>query len=135
MTLCAKCLAAEVALEWFLSSMCSKVHVEIGFLGKSMIAELTHKRTLISGKKHNRYSSARIQPVNTNMQNGLHRCFFLVQLSFIYIIYMFQLFVVHLMCLPVNGFDVHLQAVATGSPMAALLTHKQFLTTMFGCLV
>lgn len=43
--------------------------------------------------------------------------------------------VVHLMCLPVNGFDVHLQAVAAGSPMAALLTHKQFLTTMFGCLV
>lgn len=87
MTLCAKCLAAEVALEWFLSSMCSKVHVEIGFLGKSMIAELTHKRTLISGKKRNRYSSARIQPVNTNMQNGLHKGFFLVQLSFIHIIY------------------------------------------------
>lgn len=79
----AKCLAAEVALERFLSSMCSKVHVEIGFLGKSMIADLAHKRTLIS----------------------------------------------------VNGFDVHLQAVAAGGPMAALLTHKQFLTTMFGCLV
>lgn len=47
-TLCAKRLATEVALERFLSSMCSKVHVEIGFLGKGMIAELTHKRTLIS---------------------------------------------------------------------------------------
>lgn len=37
--------------------------------------------------------------------------------------------------MPVNGFDVHLQAVAAGGPVAALLTHKQFLTTMFGCLV
>lgn len=37
--------------------------------------------------------------------------------------------------MPVNGFDVHLQAVAAGSPVTALLTHKQFLTTMFGCLM
>lgn len=37
--------------------------------------------------------------------------------------------------MPVNGFDVHLQAVAAGGPVAALLTHKQFLTTMFGCLM
>lgn len=64
-TLCAKRLATEVALERFLSRMCSKVHVEIGFLGKSMIAELTHKRTLISGEKRNEYGSALIQPVNT----------------------------------------------------------------------
>lgn len=60
-TLCAKRLATEVALERFLSSMCSKVHVEIGFLGKGMIAELTHKRTLISEEKHNIYGSALIQ--------------------------------------------------------------------------
>lgn len=64
-TLCAKRLATEVALERFLSSMCAKVHVEIGFLGKSMIAELTHKRTLISEEKRNKYGSALIQPVNT----------------------------------------------------------------------
>lgn len=37
--------------------------------------------------------------------------------------------------MPVNGFDVHLQAVAAGGPVAALLTHKPFLTTMFGCLM
>lgn len=64
-TLRAKRLATEVALERFLSSMCSKVHVEIGFLGKSMIAELTHKRTLISEEKRNKYGSALTQPVNT----------------------------------------------------------------------
>lgn len=31
----------------------------------------------------------------------------------------------------VNGFDVHLQAVAAGGSVAALLTHKQFLSAMF----
>lgn len=37
--------------------------------------------------------------------------------------------------MPVDGFDVHLQAVAAGGPVATLLTHKQFLTAMFGCLM
>lgn len=34
--------------------------------------------------------------------------------------------------LPVNGFDVHLQAVSTGSSMAALLAHKRLLAAMLG---
>lgn len=51
MTLCAKCLSTEVALERLLSGVCPKVHVEIGFLSKSMIAKLTNKGTLLSEKK------------------------------------------------------------------------------------
>lgn len=34
--------------------------------------------------------------------------------------------------IPVNGFDVHLQAVSAGGPMAALLAHKRLFSTMFG---
>lgn len=36
---------------------------------------------------------------------------------------------------PVNGFDVHLQAVSTRSSMATLLTHKRLFSTMFRCFV
>lgn len=36
---------------------------------------------------------------------------------------------------PVNGFDVHLQAVSAGGPMAALLAHKRLLSAMLGCFV
>lgn len=35
----------------------------------------------------------------------------------------------------VNGFDVHLQAISTGSSMAALLAHKRLLATMLGRVV
>lgn len=37
--------------------------------------------------------------------------------------------------LPVNGFDVHLQAVSTGCPVATLLTHKRLFASMSGCFV
>lgn len=43
----AECLAAEVALEGFLSGMGPKVHVQVGLLGEGMVAELTHIRPLI----------------------------------------------------------------------------------------
>lgn len=33
---------------------------------------------------------------------------------------------------PVNGFDVHLQAVSAGGPMAALLAHERLFSSMFG---
>lgn len=37
-----------------------------------------------------------------------------------------------LMWKPVNGFDVHLQAVSTGGSMAALLAYKWLFSAMFG---
>lgn len=36
---------------------------------------------------------------------------------------------------PVDGFDVHVQAVATGRPVAALLTHERLLPAVLGGLV
>lgn len=37
--------------------------------------------------------------------------------------------------IPVNGLDVHLQAVPTGGPMAALLAHERLFSAMLGCFV
>lgn len=34
--------------------------------------------------------------------------------------------------LPVNGFDMHLQAVSTRGSMATLLTHERLFASMFG---
>lgn len=34
-----------------------------------------------------------------------------------------------------DGFDVHLQAVPTGRPMTALLTHEGLFSPMFRCFV
>lgn len=45
--MCAECLAAEVALEGFLSSVGTEVHVEVGLLGEGVVAELTHVGPLV----------------------------------------------------------------------------------------
>lgn len=37
--------------------------------------------------------------------------------------------------LPVDGFDVHLQAVPTGRPMTALLAHERLFSPVFRCFV
>lgn len=50
-TLCAKGLSAEVTLEGFFSCVCAEVHVEVGFLGKGVVAELAHERTLVPEEK------------------------------------------------------------------------------------
>lgn len=51
-TLCAECFATQVTLERLLSCVCSEMHVEIGFLRKGVVAEFTHKWSLIPKKVH-----------------------------------------------------------------------------------
>lgn len=46
--LCPECLPTEVALERFLACVRAEVHVEVGFLGEGVMAELTHIGALVS---------------------------------------------------------------------------------------
>ena len=50
LTLCPEGLPTKVALIGLLSSVNAQVHVEVGLLGKRMVAVLTHKWTLVSEK-------------------------------------------------------------------------------------
>lgn len=46
-TLCPEGLAAEVALEGLLARVSAQVHVEVGFLGEGMVAELADVGPLV----------------------------------------------------------------------------------------
>lgn len=45
--MCPESLAAEVALEGLLTSVCAQVHVEVCFLCEGVMAELTDVGTLV----------------------------------------------------------------------------------------
>lgn len=48
--MCPESLPTEMALERFLARVRAEVHVEVGFLGEGVMAELTHIGALVSGR-------------------------------------------------------------------------------------
>jgi hypothetical protein len=66
-------LATEVALERLLARVCAQVHVEIGFLGEGMTAELTHVRPLIpvQVRTQQRLSLTEVAPFHPVIAGGI----------------------------------------------------------------
>lgn len=90
-----------------LAAVDAQVDVEVVFLGEGVAAQAAHERTLVPGgaEEHSVFVWGQPSLVEPQMKA------------------------------PVDCFDVHLQAVATGRSMAALLTDERLLPSMFGSLV
>lgn len=113
-TLRAEGFATEVALEGLLPGVGAQVHVEVGLLGEGVLAELTDIGALVpaetgGGRAMLERTGAWKLPVEKDKAGHF--------------------------CTPMLSFDVHLQPVATRSPVAALLADKQLLPAVLEGLV
>lgn len=111
-TLCPEGLATEVTLIWPLAAVDTQVYVQVVFLGEGVAAQVAHERTLVSVNANRKGSEQLLQRPGGVLggrepQAGV----------------------------PVDGFDVHLQAVSTGRAMTTLLTHERLFSPMFRRLV
>lgn len=102
-TLCPEGFPTQVTLVRLLSAVDPQVHVEVVLLGEGVATQAAHKRTLVPVKVGTQLKARTTpcRPLNVSAILG-----------------------------PVNGFDVHLQAVSTGRSVATLLAHKRLLAAM-----
>lgn len=106
LTLCPEGLPAEVTLVRPLAAVDAQVDVQVVLLGEGVAAQAAQEGTLVpGGTEDKRWVELALEGAEPQMEA------------------------------PVDGFDVHLQAVATGRPVAALLAHERLLSAVLGSLV
>lgn len=64
-TLCPEGLATEVALEGLLAGVGAQVHVEVGFLGEGVVAELTDVGPLVPAGSQPLLQPCQLQPLGS----------------------------------------------------------------------